>query len=158
MAAVLQRFQSLFSSAIKPSRHLLTCRNRPSRVVQGFAQLEDGRAGLRIKSMQKNDGVAKITLVKRPRFVAPRPPVRAPRFPVAETSTTVLPGRWFHWNRRGLGGLPSTLSRLEHVFAFGRPFGCGFRVPPLRTNSGCRGIVREQNISVHAKLAVNLGF
>ena len=158
MAAVLQRFQGLFSPAIKPSRHLLACRNGSSRVVQRLTQLENGGAGLCIKSMEKNHSVAKIALMKRPGFLTPRPPVGAPRFPVAEASTTVLPRRGIHWNRRGLGGLPSIVGLLEHVFAFRRPFGCGFRVPPFRTNGRCSGIVRKQNISVHAELTVNLRF
>ena len=65
---------------------------------------------------------------------------------------------WVHRHRRWLRGFPRRIGLLEHAFALGRPLGGGFRVPALGTDRRCRRVVGQQNVSVHAKLAVHFGF
>ena len=107
--------------------------------------------------MEQHNSITEITLMQCARCLTPRPPVRAPGFPIAKATATVWAGGWRHGHGGWLGRFPSSVSLLENALAFSGPFGRCLGVPSFGANGGCSRVVGKKNVSVHAKLAVDLG-
>ena len=107
--------------------------------------------------MEKDNCITEIALMQRARYLTPCPPVRAPSFPITKATATVWAGGRCHGHGGWLGRFPSSVSLLKNTLAFSGPFGRCLGVPSFGANRWCGWVVGEENISVHPKLAVDLG-
>lgn len=107
--------------------------------------------------MEEHNSITEITLMQCARCLTPGPPVRAPGFPIAKATATVWAGGGRHGHGGWLGRFPSSVSLLENALTFSGPFGRCLGVPSFGANGWCGWVVSKENISVHPKLAVDLG-
>ena len=94
--------------------------------------------------MEQHNSITEITLMQCARCLTPRPPVRAPGFPIAKATATVWTGCGCHGHGGWLGRFPSSVSLLENALAFSGPFGRCLGVPSFGANGGAAGLLARR--------------
>ena len=117
MARIEKCFKGFFTSAIKPNHSHLACRLNFAQFISRYTFLNSCCRTTFVVLVNENNTISEVTFVQGLVFMPPCPPMRAPCFPIAKTSTGGL--AWC-WVKRCVGGLcctPCLIGSLQDILS-----------------------------------------